>query len=297
MSVTGNAYDKANCLRLHRGGAHCRPVLNKKVMYFNKMACYILIHTVAAAMLRQRLWDLTLSRIRRCRAVAVIGSAPVRAPVVDRVITMEKLLPYLFLLAFIPAGFIVHSRIMARVRERRIERFEFPAAIVAKVMERYPHLSRHQAKQAVKGLREYFQICNVAGRRMVSMPSQVVDVAWHEFILFTRLYQQFCQQSLGHFLHHTPAEAMRSPRLAQTGIKRAWRIACLREGIMPKSPDRLPPLFALDEKLQIADGFKYALDCTGMPDDRYCAAHIGCSGCGGGGGWGAEADAPGCGGD
>jgi hypothetical protein len=78
------------------------------------------------------------------------------------------------------------------------------------------------------------------------MPSQVVDDAWHEFILFTRQYQQFCERGLGRFLHHTPAEAMRSPTDAQDGIKRAWRLACQRDGIDPKAPQSLPLLFALD---------------------------------------------------
>ncbi len=48
-------------------------------------------------------------------------------------------------------------------------------------------------------------------KRMVAMPSQVVDVAWHELILHTRLYQHVCRKGLGRFLHHTPAQAMRSP--------------------------------------------------------------------------------------
>jgi hypothetical protein len=77
------------------------------------------------------------------------------------------------------------------------------------------------------------------------MPSQVVDDAWHEFILFTRQYQQFCERGLGRFLHHTPAEAMRSPTDAQDGIKRAWRLACRRDGIDPKAPQSLPLLLRL----------------------------------------------------
>ncbi len=51
------------------------------------------------------------------------------------------------------------------------------------------------------------------------MPSQVVDDAWHEFILFTRAYQQYCNKALGRYLHHTPAEAMDSPTIAQEGNK------------------------------------------------------------------------------
>jgi hypothetical protein len=121
------------------------------------------------------------------------------------------------------------------------------------------------------------------------MPSQVVDVAWHEFILFTREYRAFCQRGLGRFLHHVPAEAMRAPTDAQEGIRRAWYFACRDERLAPRQAYRLPLLFALDAELGIADGFRYSLDClsgaaiAGTGGSSYCGSHIGCSGgCGGG---------------
>ena len=85
----------------------------------------------------------------------------------------------------------------------------------------------------------------------MSMPSQAVDVAWHEFILFTRKYEYFCGKALGRFLHHPPAEAMRSPTSAQAGIKTAWRLSCLREGMQPRAAHRLPLLFAIDAQLRV----------------------------------------------
>jgi len=35
-------------------------------------------------------------------------------------------------------------------------------------------------------------------------PSLVVDAMWHEFILFTKLYDSFCDQRYGRFIHHQP---------------------------------------------------------------------------------------------
>lgn len=191
-----------------------------------------------------------------------------------------------FILAFIAIvclavyGIVRKARVLKR--ENLIDSFEFPASIAQKVQDKYPHLKTAEVDMVMDGLREYFHICNIAGRKMVSMPSQVVDVAWHEFILFTRLYQNFCTRCFGRFLHHTPAEAMKSPTDAQKGIKTAWRIACFRENIQPKSPNKLPLLFALDAKLNIPDGFKYAVDCTKAGNQPYCGSHIGCStGCAG----------------
>lgn len=170
---------------------------------------------------------------------------------------------------------------------RYIDAYRFHPAIRQKLKIKHPALSDAQLDNVFQGLRDYFYICNRAKRRMVAMPSQIVDDAWHEFILFTRSYDRFCNKAYGRFLHHTPAEAMTSPTSAQDGIKRAWRLACLKEKIPPKTPSRLPLLFALDTQLGIANGFMYSLNC--IPGSRdYCASHIGCgggcsTGCGSGG--------------
>ena len=36
-------------------------------------------------------------------------------------------------------------------------------------------------------------------------PSTRVDLAWHEFILFTRTYLNFCEKYLGKIIHHEPS--------------------------------------------------------------------------------------------
>ena len=175
-----------------------------------------------------------------------------------------------------------------------INGYRFPDAIRRRVQSRYPHLTETDLDSVFSGLRQYFRL--VLGRRaLVSMPSQVVDVAWHEFILFTRDYRDFCQRGLGRFLHHVPAEAMGAPTEAQEGIRRAWYFACRDERIAPRQAHQLPLLFALDAELGIADGFRYSLDClsgaaAGASGASYCGSHIGCGsswggsgGCGGGG--------------
>lgn len=165
---------------------------------------------------------------------------------------------------------------------RRIDAYRFPEHLARRVGKQYPHLDRAQIAQVIDGLREYFHLTNLGAGRMIAMPSQAVDVAWHELILSTRQYDRFCRDVLGRFLHHTPAEAMRGPTDAQDGIKRAWRLSCKREGIDPVQPAALPLLFALDARLGIGDGFHYDLDCQRDASGGYCASHIGCGGgCGG----------------
>lgn len=189
-------------------------------------------------------------------------------------------------------AFAIYLVFVQRKRTRFIESFQFPEGVGKKVKERYPHLNDQQLAEVLAGLRSYFLVCLNGQQRAISMPSQVVDVAWHEFILFTRLYKTYCDKALGRFLHHTPAEAMSSPTIAQQGIQRAWRISCHLEKIDREHPDRLPILFALDEQLDIADGFRYSLDCTHDKAGNFCASHIacgsGCAGCSSDGGCGGD---------
>ena len=178
---------------------------------------------------------------------------------------------------------VIILKIIKKKQLEFIEKYRFNSAIGKKILQRYPHLTQAQVQQVLEALRDYFFICKMAKRRMTSMPSQVVDVAWHEFILFTHAYQSFCKKAFGRFLHHTPAEAMHTPTMAQGGIKRTWRLACVRSNINQKKPTQLPLLFAIDEELNIEDGFKYALNCKdkSSTDSRvvYCATSIGCTSC------------------
>lgn len=188
-----------------------------------------------------------------------------------------------------------------------IDNYRFHNLINKKLIEHYPHLTQNDTYTVIRALKEYFHLCRLSKRRLVAMPSQVVDVAWHEFILMTRPYHSFCKKAFGRFLHHQPAEAMKSRNLAQDGLKRAWRLACAREKIDPQEPRGLPLLFSIDKKLNIENGFHYSPNCTLSKGNDYCAAAIGCaSGCVGDSGNGDSGDGffggdsscgGGCGGD
>jgi hypothetical protein len=210
---------------------------------------------------------------------------------------MEKIIFAIFLLLIVV---VIYHQVTKTTRLRYLETYRFHRALRKKVQTHYPHLNDDNITLVFDTLRDYFFMTHRAHKMMVSMPSQVVDVAWHEFILFTRLYNDFCRHCFGRYLHHTPTEVMKSQTVAQEGIKKTWRLACTSEKIDPTKPDRLPMIFAIDALLAIPDGFHYSLDCTNPSSpaygDGYCANHIGCtsscaSGCGG------DSDGGGCGGD
>lgn len=208
------------------------------------------------------------------------------------------------IILFAVAGLIGYLLLKSRRSSQLafIQNYRFHPLLGKKIKEKYPHLSDRDTKLVLDALRDYFHICNLAGKRMVAMPSQVVDLAWHEFILSTRSYKDFSQKAIGRFLHHTPTEAMKTPTLAQEGIKRVWHFACKKDGIDPKAPTRLPLLFAIDALLGIEDGYRYSLDCRDRSSPNYgsgyCAGDIGCaSGCGGDSGGLDSSCGSGCGGD
>ncbi len=165
-------------------------------------------------------------------------------------------------------------------RRAHITNFAFPDGLQKKFRDSHPDLTDTQRLQVFEGLRQWFMVCNRADHQFVSMPSQVIDDAWHAFILFTHNYETFCRRAFGRFLHHTPAEAMNNQTTATDGIKRTWRIACHLEKIDPKQPSRLPMLFAMDATLAVRGGFHYELNCR-PGSNTYCAGGIGCSSCGG----------------
>ena len=194
---------------------------------------------------------------------------------------LSTCLPYLILPV---AAWLAWAAFIAARRYLHLRDYRFPPGLLSRLRKQYPQYTPAEWRGVLDGLRVWFRVAQLARGRHVSMPSQAVDVAWHEFILFTREYDAFCRASLGRYLHHVPAEAMRTPTLAQDGIRRAWRLACAIERIDRKQPVRLPRLFRLDAELAFPGGFTYAIDCrAGRDAEAYCASGIGCaSGCGGG---------------
>lgn len=149
-------------------------------------------------------------------------------------------------------------------RAEFIRSYTFPLGLFEKLRRKHPQLSLKDCQLVTQGLRQFYLAHLKSGRQFVSMPSQVVDDLWHEFILYTRNYDGFCRKAFGRFLHHTPAVVLGSARQSNTGLRRCWWYACREENIDPRRPTRLPLLFALDAKLGIADGFRYAADCRGL---------------------------------
>jgi hypothetical protein len=145
-------------------------------------------------------------------------------------------------------------------REAHVRSFFLPKGLYEKLQKKHPQLTLKDCELVGRGLRQYFLAYLKSGRKYVSMPSQVVDDLWHEFILYTKNYETFCSKAFGEFMHHTPAASLGAEKHSNAGLRRCWVYACREELIDPIKPTRLPLLFALDAKLAIAGGFVYSKD-------------------------------------
>jgi hypothetical protein len=56
-------------------------------------------------------------------------------------------------------------------------------------------------------------------------PLMLMDLAWHELILYSRDYQSFCQRYLGCFIHHQPTAAESGHTFTELSLAMsyAWR--------------------------------------------------------------------------
>ncbi|MBR0827484.1 hypothetical protein JQ596_18315 [Bradyrhizobium manausense] len=160
-------------------------------------------------------------------------------------------------------------------RAEFIRTFRWPPGLLERLEKKHPGFARKDSALVSRGLRQFFLAYLMGGRRYVSMPSQVADDLWHEFILYTREYQAFCRRAFGGFLHHMPAVVLSEHRKSNEGLRRVWWYCCKYENIDPVSPTRLPLLFALDSKFNIAGGFVYHPDCRELRRSGSGAAHCG----------------------
>jgi hypothetical protein len=178
----------------------------------------------------------------------------------------------------IVGAYLVRPWIVNSIRLRRAEyvrTYKLPRGLLNKLAERRPGLTRKECALVSRGLRQFFVAYLMSGRKYVSMPSQVVDELWHEFILYTRDYERFCRRAFGSFLHHTPAVALSQSAQSNEGLRRVWWYTCKYESIDPRNPTRVPLLFALDSKLKIANGFVYHPQCDELRKRTDGTVHCG----------------------
>jgi hypothetical protein len=170
-------------------------------------------------------------------------------------------------------------------QKKALKTWVFESSYTQAVLRLYPHLCEEDIQLAFEQLRIYFYVCWNQEAKQVAMPSKLVDVSWHVFILDTRAYLKFCEAVFDRYLHHEPPAEValedltqeKEQRIQWLPIVRAYQGARYCEakwqaGVADtnntllaiknasKESELIPMLFLIDSTLQVADGFRYSAD-------------------------------------
>lgn len=129
--------------------------------------------------------------------------------------------------------------------------YEFPRVVVERVARKYPSATPEALSVAFEGFLQYAQLCKSHPDVELPMFSKSVDEVWHQFILDTRSYQNFCEEHLGFFLHHAPNGGTNHSIVEEEKkLKTLWLLACAEFGYEPLISWDCPALFRADDVLE-----------------------------------------------
>lgn len=107
-----------------------------------------------------------------------------------------------------------------------------PHAMIQKLVERRPLLlervgralfcDEQQAKLALEEVAKFLILASRHGDGPLT-PSPRLDLAWHEWILFTKEYLDFCQEHFGKMIHHEPGGEPRNNQRQFQATLRLYR--------------------------------------------------------------------------
>jgi hypothetical protein len=63
-------------------------------------------------------------------------------------------------------------------------------------------LDEQQARQLFDDTKRFLFLCGTVPGKW--SPTKIIDEGWHNMILFTQDYADFCQRFFGRFIHHSP---------------------------------------------------------------------------------------------
>ena len=89
-------------------------------------------------------------------------------------------------------------------------RFEAPYLVEKLVKDRIVDTAE-EAEALFAETKKYLILSHADRDISWNMYSRRVDEAWHQFVLFTRQYVEFCLTYFGEYIHHSPSNAPRAP--------------------------------------------------------------------------------------
>jgi uncharacterized membrane protein YgcG len=107
----------------------------------------------------------------------------------------------------------------ARTAAERLESalgIDFESRVKDRVLKEFPRISDKEWNWTWFELKRYFLMCGIM--RSVPMYSKQVDAVWHEMLMFTREYEQFCTRFCGEMIHHAPHAPGAQPLMGERAM-------------------------------------------------------------------------------
>lgn len=136
-----------------------------------------------------------------------------------------------------PLGLLVTG--MANEMQERLQRAErADLSRVTRVLTttRSQYIPPEETNTVIRDLKRFLSLTLLVKEPDYDfVPSFKIDLAWHEFILHTRDYYDFCEALTGSYIHHMPAESRAESRAQVSGEPFFYTKTKLREfyGAMP----------------------------------------------------------------
>jgi hypothetical protein len=110
------------------------------------------------------------------------------------------------------------------------------ATDLKEVMKRHKEemkVNEWQARNHERELKRFLACCIVFPTKEFGMCSKEVDSVWHNFILFTEKYIEFCSKNAGRYLHHSPTIGKQD---RETNIQKAQDFAACYRVLFNENP-------------------------------------------------------------
>ena len=86
-------------------------------------------------------------------------------------------------------------------------------------------MSPEEAEKVFRETLRFLYLCRQGKKGRFSFaPSLLIDEGWHNFILFTKAYQRFCEEYIGRFIHHEPLLSGKSSHKYHTAYQAAVQL-------------------------------------------------------------------------
>jgi len=95
--------------------------------------------------------------------------------------------------------------------------------VIGKKIKEEKECGKEEGNAVKKKDRVLKKVCGT--RPGICSPTDQIDAAWHEFVLYTQDYAAFCNDMFGRFIHHIPQTYLSDKNLSKGKTWRTFQVA------------------------------------------------------------------------